>query len=151
MEYVAVRCRNRVDERLGILGDVTAGVLEQRHFAIDAERLDRRFDGFFYGVGIFSRHDAHVDENIAERIGPAYPAAATNFDDLHFGNDRAAGKFKGLAFFVGDGPFFDGANYRRGFDKGIGIFLDGISPLQTRRINFSPLHPNLEPSPPHSA
>ena len=74
-------------------------------------------------------------------LGRLDPAAAADFDDLRFGNDRAAGKFHGLAFFVADGPFFDGHDDMGGFDEGVGIFLDGIAALQTRRINFSALSP----------
>ena len=134
-----------------MLRDESSGVLKQRYLAVEIQSFNRSGDFLLDRVGVLAGHDAHVDKNIAEGIRTTDLLAATNLDNLRLGNDRAAGKFKGLAFFVGDGPFFDGANYRRGFDKGIGIFLDGISPLQTRRINFSPLHPNLEPSPPHSA
>src|SRR5688572_19277534 len=141
-----MRFGDRVDERLGILGDVTARVLEQRYRAIDPQRRERRLDFFFNVVGIFPRHDAHVDKNIAERTGPVDAAAAPDFYDLRLGNDRAAGKLHGLASFVGDRPSFDGRDDWDGFDESVGIFLDGSTPLETRRVNFSPLYPYLVPA-----
>ncbi len=137
---------DRLDQRLGILGDVTARVLEQRYCAIDPQRRERRLDFFSDDVGIFPRHDARVDKNIAKRTGPVDPATTANFHDLRLGNDRTAGKFHGLAFFVGDRPCFDGRDNWHGFDESVGIFLDGSSPFETRRINFSPLYPYLVPA-----
>ena len=140
-----MRRPNRVDQRLGILGDVPARILEQGNLTIQIHLADGSGKLPLNPEWILAGRNSNVGEDITGWIWPSHSRAASHLDDLRFRYDGPAGKLDGFSLLVLHRPVFEGLDHKSSFGKCVGIFLNRSAALVTRGIDLSAFDPNLKP------